>query len=256
MKTLCFVVVLLLPIQFVWGQYCMFPLTDTIIGVHPSDTIDVTGGINTVHERQFVLKMDTTVFGFVLPIDSFRVIGYTGLLPAMIFTCTAQSSNCTTYPYGTNRLRFCLALSHNQNILSSPNWPGYDSILVNGLAFVTVPIVGKQQLAVSIPVYYRISEWYCNPIAVDSRAAHGFVLSPNPASEFVKVEWHGDRSGPCTLLVTDVLGRRCATAQLDGLASGHQVHLLDIRRWDAGTYAISLIVGERRFTGRFIKVVH
>lgn len=231
----------------------MVQSTDTLIGVYPSDTIDVTGGINTVHERHFVLKGDTMAFGFLLPIDSFRVIGYTGLLPAMIFTCTTATSNCTTYPDNTNRLRFCLALSHYQTILSSPNWPGYDSIVVDGLAFLTVPFLGSQQIAVSIPVYYRISEWYCNPIAVDSRAAHGLVLSPNPASRAFSLDFSGEL-GLSRVMITNVLGEQVFQQDVKTSAGNAERLTIDIETWQAGAYSVILQTTEGQVVRKLMKM--
>ena len=251
MKCLSIFIALIFPLKSVCGQYCNILWTNTAVGVYPSDTIDVSGAYNISFDRQFVLDGDTTLFGFALAIDSFQIYTITGGQAGMVFTCHNSNPRCTAYPDSAQLVRFCLTIANTQLILHSPSWPAFDSILIDGRSFVTVPFLGVQAIPITIPIYYRINEWFCDINAVGEGLARGPLPFPNPASGSVSLDLSG-LAGVSRVTVCNVLGE---TVHAQNLPPGDPGRLMiDMASWPSGPYWVSLQTSDGLLVRKVMKL--
>lgn len=79
----------------------------------------------------------------------------------------------------------------------------------------------------------------------------GMFLSPNPAYDRVAVAFGEDftQNETITYTVNDLLGREV----LRGALTGDQIQVLDIAALKAGSYILTVEVGQRTSTARFVK---
>lgn len=84
-------------------------------------------------------------------------------------------------------------------------------------------------------------------VGIDEFANVGIGLFPNPATDVLNLQWDHSQ-GPMRVSIIDALGKEVMNDELVGTSA-----TLNISTLDQGVYLLSILVGERRIQGRFIK---
>lgn len=78
----------------------------------------------------------------------------------------------------------------------------------------------------------------------------GFELFPNPSAGRITLRWEQPTTSAWTLQVSDLMGRRVATARIE---AGVQTYSLDLQGQPAGTYLLQLESEQGRISQRILK---
>ncbi len=206
-------------------------------GIFPSDTLpDFTVGTAANEVVHFLFPPDTTIFGFTLDFDSF-VVNQLILEPSWLqWDCDQNQNNCVYYTNPPNLTRGCVAVTGTPN-MANPSWPAYDSVIVIGEGWVTVPFVGAQPAVDSIAVYYRVEDPAMNIV---SPLANGLNLevSPNPTNYDSRVTFNVVEYADFRVRVLDVQGREVAILGEENDAIGTYSYRFDAFEQPAGVYFV------------------
>src|SRR6185503_6563697 len=135
----------------------------------------------------------------------------------------------------------------------SPAFPNYDSIIVTGVAYVTIPFVGVQSFAQDISVYYRVG----TAIAVSSPFANaGLSIAPTPVMGRANVRYNLVADANVNVTVLDLMGREVAVLSTGMQRQGAQEIELDSKNLASGSYLLKLNINNGEFvqTRKFTSV--
>lgn len=226
------------------AQPCVVDNQYTSPGIYPSDTLqDMQVGQATSQVIQFVFPDDTVLFGFTLPFDSFKVSNVSAIPPGINWECNANHPTCLYVTTPGQLTRGCVKMDGTP-LAQNPAFPNYDSIIVTGTAYVTVPFVGVTPVAQDISVYYRIS----GASAADSPFANaGLEIAPNPVSATANVRYNLSADADVTVTVVDLMGREISVLHTGMQRQGEQEVMLDSKNLSSGTYLLKLDINNGEF---------
>jgi hypothetical protein len=223
-------------------------------GIYPSDTLqDMNVGVATNQVVDFVFPVDTVVFGFTLNFDSFVVSSVTGIPNGIDWECNLNHPLCVYVSNPPNLTRGCVKIFGTPTAQSSA-YPGYDSIIVTGTAYVTVPFVGVQSFAQDIPVFYRIQGAVgLNP---SQFANTGLTIAPMPVMGRSDVRYNLASGAMVNMRVFDVMGKEVMVLQNGEQRSGEHALEIDATDLTPGAYYLKLDINGGEFvqTKKFMTV--
>lgn len=234
------------------AQVCVVDPQYTSPGIYPSDTLlDMTQNVPANQVVQFVFPVDTVLFGFTLAFDSFLVSQVTNIPAGLNWECNENHPLCHYVSNPPNLTRGCVKIFGTPTAMSA--YPLYDSIIVTGVAYVTVPFVGVQSIPQDISVYYRISGPTGN---VSPFANAGLSIAPSPVVGQASVRYNLSGDAVVKVTVTDVLGREVAVLSEGMQRQGAQELVIDSKDLAGGTYLLKLSINGDEFvqTRKFTSV--
>lgn len=213
-KNLLFAIALLCAACFTtstaFGQACVVDSQYTVPGIFPSDTLpDMEVGMPVADVVQFVFPSDTNFMGFQLDFDSFVVSNVSQIPANLMWECNNNHPTCVYVTQPPALTRGCVSISGTPAAQSTA-YPAYDSIVVTGTAWVTVPFVGPVPIAQDIPVYYRID----GGTSIEGMAGQiGLEIFPNPTYGGARVSYTLPSPGNVNIVVFDMYGKEVSTVQ-------------------------------------------
>ncbi|MCX7743359.1 MAG: FG-GAP-like repeat-containing protein [Flavobacteriales bacterium] len=87
---------------------------------------------------------------------------------------------------------------------------------------------------------------YVNTSGIDNEEASQFLIYPNPATNWVNVEFNVSETAPAQLEVTDMTGRKVVLIDL-GTVHGKVTRILQTDGFAQGVYNVTLTVGEKTY---------
>jgi Secretion system C-terminal sorting domain len=213
-------------------------------GIFPSDTLpDMLAGAAYLEVVQFVFPVDTTLFGFTLNFDSFLVSQVTMIPAGLDWQCNNNHPLCHYVSAPPALTRGCVSI-YGTPTAASPSYPGYDSIIVTGVAYVTVPFVGVQSIPQDISVYYRIS----GIIGTENPFANaGLHIAPVPVAGQANVRYTLSSGANVKVSVMDLMGREVAVLTNGMQSTGLQEVVLDSKDLASGAYLLKLSINDGEF---------
>lgn len=199
----------------------------TIPGVYPpaGSTTDTTAiilpaaqiGAPTNYVTQISVLSDTTVslFGLTLnvPVDSLSIDSVSGLPPGMTAAC--DNPRCK-WPGGGNG---CIELSGTPSSLGV-----YDIMAYSATRLVFGAILDS---TVVTPFVFKFS--VVNNIGLPDLASFDFALQPNPASEFVSIQFSESIAAERSYVLIDVLGRTVDAGKIPPSSKLHPIYIGDLK---------------------------
>ena len=220
----------------------------TAPGIFPSDTLpDMTVGTAVSDVVQFVFPSDTVIFGFQLDFDSF-VVKELLFEPAWLsWDCDQNQNNCTYYTTPPALTRGCVAVTGTPT-MANPLWPAWDSVIVVGEGWVTVPFIGAQAATDSIAVYYRVED---PTMSLEDPLISNLNLTvaPNPTDAVSNISFDLIGYADFKVRVLDLQGREVAVLGEEKEAIGHYDYRFDASAHPAGVYQVRVELDG----GQFVK---
>ncbi|MBK9451723.1 MAG: T9SS type A sorting domain-containing protein [Bacteroidetes bacterium] len=235
------------------AQVCVVDNQYSSPGIYPSDTLaDMTANAAYNEVVQFVFPVDTVLFGFTLAFDSFLVSQVTQIPNGLNYECNQNHPTCNYVSNPPNLTRGCVKI-YGTPTAQSPAYPGYDSIIVTGVAYVTVPFVGVQSIPQDIPVYYRIGGVVAN---TSPFANAGLNIAPNPVAGQANVRYNLVSDANVKISVMDLMGREIAVLSNGMQRQGEQELVIDSKDLATGAYLLKMSIndGEYVATKKFTAV--
>lgn len=236
---------LLFPLGSAYAQVCNIDSSYGSPGIYPSDTLpDMVKDSAYQAVIQFVFPIDTVIFGFTLNFDSFIVVNVPPI-PGLAWDCDASQTNCHYITQPPQLTRGCVKLFGTPTQATAA-YPAYDSIIVTGQAWVTVPITGPLAVTTDIPVYYRIADTI---VGIEDRRPLdlGLTVHPNPASNAATIDFRLRTVADVAVEVYDLLGQRQAALPTRKLTAGKHSADLPIQGLPEGIYFVKVDLGGGRY---------
>lgn len=213
-------------------------------GIYPSDTLqDMTENVATQQVVQFVFPSDTVLFGFTLNFDSFLVDQVSAIPNGLDWECNNNHPVCHYVATIGQLTRGCVKIFGTPTA-QSPAYPQYDSIIVTGTAYVTVPFVGVQAISQDIPVFYRVS----GTVGATSPFANaGLNIAPVPVAGQANVRYTLSADAVVKVTVLDLMGREVAVLSEGMQRTGDQELVLDSKNLSSGAYLLKLDINDGEF---------
>ncbi len=236
------------------AQTCSPDSQYTSSGIYPSDTLpDMTVGAAVNEVVHFVFPSDTVIFGFTLEFDSF-IVNQLLFEPSWLsWDCDQNQNNCTYYTSSAQLTRGCAVVTGTPTQANSI-YPAWDSIVVVGEGWVTVPFGGPQSAVDSIPIYYRVSP---SVSAGDPLLSNlGLTVSPNPTSFLSNISFRLVDYSDVRVSIHDLQGREIALLADEKDAIGKYNYRFNASEHPAGMYfaRIELNNGQFRKTQKILSV--
>lgn len=217
------------------AQVCQVDSQYTSPGIYPSDTLlDLVVGVSDTQVIQFVFPSDTVLFGQTIAFDSFRAT--VPALPAgMAYACNQNHPTCTYITAPPALARGCVTF-YGIPTSTSAAFPAYDSLIVNGIAYITV-FGSVQSLATPISIYYRVLS-----VGIEEALAVklGLTLSPNPAYAQSELRFELPWPGHVRVSVHNLLGEEIGLVHAGKLRSGPHTLGVPVAELPAGCYLLRL----------------
>lgn len=234
------------------AQVCQVDSQYQSAGIYPSDTLpDMEVGTAYSEVVQFVFPSDTVVFGFTLNFDSFIVANVSGIPVGIDWECNENHPTCHYIASPPQLTRGCVKIFGTPTA-QSPAYPAYDSIIVTGEAWVTIPFSGPTSFSQDIPVYYRTSD----PLSAnDPFAKFNLEMAPNPIVDAGMARFDLATAATVRLTVVDLYGRELAVVAEDVMGAGSHEVEFSSRQLPVGIYLLRATVDDGQFvaTQRFYK---
>lgn len=235
------------------AQPCTVDPQYTSPGIYPSDTLlDMQPNVATNQVVQFVFPVDTVVFGFTLNFDSFLVSQVSGVPSGLDWECNQNHPTCNYVSNPPNLTRGCVKVFGTPTA-ASPAYPNYDSLIVTGVAYVTVPFVGVQSFAQDISVYYRVG----TAAGTNSPFANANLsIAPIPMAGSANVRFNMSADAVVKVSVVDLMGREVAVIGNGMMRAGQQEFVIDSKDLATGAYLLKLDINDGEFvqTKKFTSV--
>ncbi len=229
------------------AQVCTVDSQYVSAGIYPSDTLpDMTIGTAVNDVVQFAFPSDTVIFGFQLDFDSFVVKELLFEPSWLSWDCDQNQNNCTYYTSPPQLTRGCVAVTGTPN-MQNPQYPGWDSVVVVGEGWVTVPFIGPQAATDSIAVYYRVA----SGVSVEDPllANLNLTVSPNPASYLANVSFNVVDYSDVRVSIHDLQGREIALLATEKDAIGEYNYRFNASEHPTGVYFVRVDLND----GQFVK---
>ncbi len=237
----------------VTAQVCVVDPQYTSPGIYPSDTLaDMEEAVAYNEVVQFVFPVDTVLFGFTLAFDSFLVSQVTQIPAGLNYECNQNHPTCNYISNPPNLTRGCVKI-YGTPTTATAAYPAYDSIIVTGVAYVTVPFVGVQSIPQDISVYYRIGGVVAN---ASPFATSGLNIAPNPVAGQANVRYNLVSDAVVKISVMDLMGREVAVLSEGMQRQGAQELVIDSKDLATGAYLLKMNIndGEYVATKKFTAV--
>ena len=207
---------------------CTIDSSFTAPGIYPSDTLpDLLENSPYSFVVQFVFPPDTMLGPLTVPFDSFFLSTVVGLPDSISWQCDQFANGCAYYTTPNQLTRGCATVMGTP-IAPNPAYPGYDSIVVEGVAWTTISPFPPVPNNVDIPIYYRIVPDVSVDEALEDRL--DLAISPNPATDRTTISFDLPHAMRVKVDVLDLFGR-----ELSGLCD---------RYMNPGTQAVEFEAGE------------
>ncbi len=226
---------------------CMVDMQYNTPGIFPSDTLpDMTINTPVNDVVQFLFPSDTIIFGFQLDFDSF-VVDQLLFEPSWLsWACDQQANGCVYYTSPPDLTRGCVAVTGTPN-MQNPLYPAWDSVVVVGEGWVTVPFIGAQAATDSIAIYYRVGP---NVSVEDPLLANlDLQVSPNPASYLANVSFRLVEYTDVQVSIHDLQGREVEVLGVEKDAIGEYNYRFNASEHPAGVYFVRVELND----GQFVK---
>ena len=214
-------------------------------GIYPSDTLpDIPVGNPYSAVVQFVFPPDTIIGPITVNFDSFIVTTVTGLPTGINWDCDQNMNNCTYYTSPPNLTRGCVAVSGMVSA-QNPAYPAWDSVIVTGEGWATLPIVGPQAFPNDIAVYWRTTT-----VSVDEGLASNLDLTvaPNPTNGNSRISYFLTELAEVKVTVADMYGKEVALLSNGWMDSGsHEIEFNGLD-FPAGIYFVRIDLNNGEFT--------
>lgn len=206
-------------------------------GIFPSDTLpDLTVGVQYNEVVHFIFPPDTNLGGFVLEFDSFVVSSVSNVPAGVTWDCDQTANNCVYLTTSGQLTRGCVAID-GMATGTTANFPQYDSIIVVGDGWVTVPFVGAQKATDNIPVYFRV---VAGGTSVESELVQNLNLAvaPNPASVTASITYNISEVADVEVSIVNVMGQHVRTLRNEkGEYGGYRIDF-EVDDLPAGIYYV------------------
>lgn len=258
MKNRTFTLLLLLcclvsPLGSVFSQVCTIDSSHSSPGIYPIDTLpDMVKDSAYEAVIQFVFPIDTTLFGFTMNFDSFIVLNVPPI-QGLLWQCDRYLDSCHYITQPPQLTRGCVKL-YGTPTQVNPAYPGYDSILVAGQAWVTVPFLGPTPVDIDIPIHYRIAD---SVVGIDDAQPSDLrmAIHPNPATTKATLAYSLREPAQVTVEIYDMLGQRQAALPPRKHSAGEQQVSLPLHGLPAGLYFVKVDIGRGHYdVEKFLKV--
>ena len=214
-------------------------------GIYPSDTLqDMMATVSTNQVVQFVFPSDTVIFGQTIPFDSFVVSSISNIPGNLQWECNNNHPTCVYVTTPGQLTRGCVTIFDIPQA-SNPAYPGYDSIIVTGIAWVTFPFGGAQPISTDIPVYYRVMPF--NAVADGIVNTLDFTISPNPVAFRSNASFKLEEAAQVNLTVIDMLGKEVMQISNSMMSAGEHDVKLDVSSLQAGAYFLRIDLNNGEF---------
>lgn len=238
---------ILLPLLFAFGLFvgtdmvnaqapCAVDPQYTSPGIYPSDTlpdIPISTAYNAV--VQFVFPPDTVVGGFTIAFDSFVVTQVTGLPGGINWDCDQNQNNCTYYTAPPSLTRGCVAIDGMVS-MQNPAFPAYDSVVVTGVGWVTLPFVGAQSFPQDISVFWKTTTMAS--INDGLGANLDLQVAPNPSNGISRISYFLSENAEVEITVNDMYGQKVAVLGNGWMNSGSHEVQFNSADFPAGIYFV------------------
>ena len=217
------------------AQVCQVDSQYTSPGIYPSDTLaDLVVGISDTQVVQFVFPSDTVLFGQTIAFDSFRAT-VPNIPAGLAYACNQNFPTCTYVTNPPNLTRGCATITGIPTSATAA-YPAYDSIIVEGIAYITV-FGSAQSLATPISIYYRVL-----PVGIEDPLAAqiGLTVSPNPAYAQAALQFTLPRPGQVRISVHNLLGEEVGLVHAGKLRSGPHHLAVPVADLPPGCYLLRL----------------
>jgi hypothetical protein len=205
MKKLLFSALFIFAVAVTASAQCT-PGPETIPGIYPDTTINLpTAFVNLPYTATItvVVPVDTTVGGFVLPIDSIGVIGWSGNPTGFIYTPNTVSG------YWAGGTKGCVLISGTAAIADT----GLYHLIFNVKAYV-----------LGSPTTYTANGYKIlvkdTALGVQENSLAEFSLlqnSPNPFAYQTKIEFTSPSTGTVNFAVANVIGEEVYTRTINAV---------------------------------------
>lgn len=203
------------------AQVCVVDPQYASPGIYPSDTLqDMRVGDPTLQVIQFVFPVDTVIFGFTLPFDSFIVSSVSNIPPGVQWECNLNHPTCVYVSNPPNLTRGCVKVFGTPTS-GSTGFSAYDSLIVTGVAYVTV-LGNVTPISQDISVFYRVDP----NVGINDGIKNSLKLgvNPNPSHNNAWVSFNLETPSDVKLSVYNTLGDEVAVMN-DGLMTAGEKNL-------------------------------
>ena len=231
-------------ISFAQTQCTVNPVY-TSPGIYPSDTLqDMMAAIPTNQVIQFVFPSDTVVFGQTIPFDSFEVSSISNIPGNLQWQCNNNHPACVYVTTPGQLTRGCVTIFDIPQT-TNPAYPGYDSIIVTGIAWANFPLGGAQPISIDIPIYYRVTPY--NGVVDGIVNTLDFSISPNPVAFRSSASFNLKKAARVNLTVIDMLGKEVMQISNRMMSAGEHDVKLDVSSLQAGAYFLRIDLNNGEF---------
>ena len=226
------------------AQPCTVDPSYTAPGIYPSDTLqDMFVGTATLQTIQFVFPVDTVLFGFTLPFDSFVVSSVSNIPPGVLWECNQNHPTCSYVSNPPNLTRGCVKV-YGTPTSPSAGYPAYDSLIVTGVAYVTL-FSQVQSLSQDISVYYRVT----NSASNSSPFANTLDLqvAPNPIATNANVSFNLVSSATAVVSVYNMLGEEVIRMDQGMMSAGQKSVSINTNDLESGMYFLRVSINDGEY---------
>ena len=217
----------------------------TTPGIFPSDTIaDQAVGAAVNEVVHFLFPPDTMLFGFTLEFDSFVVNQLINQPSWLQWDCDQNQNNCTYYTNPPALTQGCVAVTGTPTA-QNPSFPAWDSVIVIGQGWVTVPFVGAVAADDSIAIYYRVD----NSTNVDNslQSSLNLEVNPNPAISNARISYRLVDFADIKVSIHDIQGREVAILNEEESAIGDYSLNFNALNHPTGLYFVRVSINGGQF---------
>lgn len=236
--------------SYAFGQVpCVVDPQYTSPGIYPNDTIpDGQVGVAYNEVVQFVFPLDTVIGGFPFDFDSFLVIGIqSSPAPWLVWECDQFAANCHYISAPPQLTRGCVLITGTP-AATNPAWPAYDSVIVQGEGWVTLPFpIGAQAAPVDIPIYFRVGP----AVSVEPPLVSnlGLEIAPNPTNGATRISFNLVEYADVRVSLTDMMGKEIAELKNGKQEFGAYDVDFNADEFPAGIYFVRLELND----GEYVK---
>ncbi len=246
-KTLLLTIALagLFMVQFgVVKAQCIVDPQYTAPGIYPSDTLldmEVMAATNQV--VQFVFPADTVIFGQTIPFDSFVVSSISNIPANLQWECNNNHPTCVYLTTPGQLTRGCVTI-FDMPQAQNPAYPGYDSIIVTGIAWVTFPFGGAQPISTDISVFYRIGL-----VGIDAGmfSTLDLNIAPNPVAFRSTASYNLEAAADIKITIVDMVGKEVMTVSEGTMNAGEHDVKIDASLLPAGAYFLKMDINKGEY---------
>ncbi|MBL7765867.1 MAG: T9SS type A sorting domain-containing protein [Chitinophagaceae bacterium] len=160
----------------------------------------------------------------------------------------------------TNDLAFTLVRNDQQNVngqgqIATLSLPISASAIQGSaieLRFTDVKLIKNDGLEISDFNVVADTLYVQSPNGITQNTQSTIMnLYPNPVTDLLSIDYHGQTQNPCTIIITDAFGRIVYQQSLTMNAAG--THSVDMKSFARGMYTLKLISADKQFVQKVMK---